>query len=104
MTKAEKYDILMDRLHGSRLYRVDELQKALFILGCCVSYDDLYVALKATGWIKLRLIRDRLLEEKRNIPKREPYSGVRHLVKWPLQVDRNADLPEWEPAPGKEGG
>jgi hypothetical protein len=78
------------------LYTVEGLQRCLFELGYSVPMDDLYTALKAAGWIKLRLIRDRLLETKRGIPKRDPYAGLRHLVKWPLGVSRHADLPGWD--------
>lgn len=76
------------------LYSLCSLQKALFSLGYAIPKDDLYFALKATGWIKLRLIRDRLLEAKKKMPKQYPFDGVRNLIKWPLQVDRNEDLPE----------
>ena len=97
MTKETKYKILCERVRTHKLYTVEGLQRALFALGCSISYDDLYIALKSSGWIKLRLIRDRLLETKRKLPKTNPpFGAMRQLVKWPLQVDRNEDLPEWE--------
>ncbi|MCK5020709.1 MAG: hypothetical protein KAS32_27055 [Candidatus Peribacteraceae bacterium] len=97
MTPAERRDaVIDDGLFGRELYTVGGLQRALYSFGVGVSTDDLYAALKATGWIKLRLIRDRLIETKRAMPKRTPFDGVRHLVKWPLLVNRNDDLPGWE--------
>jgi hypothetical protein len=88
--------VVSDGLFGRELYTVEGLQRTLHSFGADVSIDDLYAALKATGWIKLRLIRDRLLETKRAMPKRTPFDGVRHLVKYPLLVNRNDDLPEFE--------
>jgi hypothetical protein len=95
---AEKWknDFISEQVFGAELYTVIGLQKALFALGHDVPLDNLYAALKGTGWIKLRLIRDRLLETKRAMPKHTPFDGVRHLIKYPLLVDREADLPEWK--------
>lgn len=84
---------IKDFVDHKKLYTVVELQKVLFGMGHAISIDDLYAALKATGWIKLRLIRDRLLDMKRELPKHTPFDGVRHMIKFPLLVDRNADLP-----------
>ena len=96
MTRTERRSIVVEIGLARELYSVEGLQRALYELGHAVPAEDLYAALKAAGWIKLRLIRDRLLESKRTIPKREPYSGLRHLLKWPLQVHRNEDLPGWK--------
>jgi hypothetical protein len=97
MTGPERREaVIEDGLFGRELYTVEGLQRALYSFGAEVSIDDLYAALKATGWIKLRLIRDRLIETKRAMPKRTPFDGVRHLVKYPLLVNRNDDLPEFE--------
>lgn len=92
---AWKNKLIADQVFGNELYTLVGLQKALYSLGHNVPLDDLYSALKGTGWIKLRLIRDRLLETKRSMPKRTPFDGIRHLIKYPLLVDRDADLPEW---------
>jgi len=81
---------------NGELYTLDGLQKALFSLGYSVNKEDLYLALKATGWIKLRLIRDRLLQLKRKFPKNDPYAPMRHMIKWPLLVHRHEDLPEFK--------
>lgn len=89
MTKEQCKDLI----DHQKLYTVVELQKVLFGMGHAIKIDDLYLALKATGWIKLRLIRDRLLEMKRSMPKHTPFDGVRHMIKYPLLVDRNDDLP-----------
>jgi hypothetical protein len=93
--KSLRYRTIEKRVVQVNLYTLEELQKALFALGHPVPKDDLYIALKATGWIKLRLIRDRLLETKRDFPKREPFSAMRHIIKWPLLVKRHEDLPEY---------
>lgn len=82
-------------LFGDKLYTVSGLQKLLYSMGHSVPLDDLYWSLKYSGWIKLRLIRDRILDAKRKIPKCEPYSATRQLVKWPLLVGRDEDLPGW---------
>jgi len=95
MTQIEKYEILSNMVMSKELYSIAGLQRVLYSLGHEISCDDLYVALKSSGWIKLRLIRDRLLETKRNIPKGNPFGGLRQIAKWPLLVDRNADLPEY---------
>ena len=80
------------------LYDFVELHKALYSLGYSINKEDLYAAMKGTGWIKLRLIRDRLLELKRSIPKSSPreIKAIRDIIKWPLLVPRNADLPNFE--------
>jgi predicted transcriptional regulator len=91
-----KNSLIADQVFGVELYTVIGLQKSLFALGHNIPIDDLYSALKGNGWIKLRLIRDRLLETKRQMPKHTPFDGVRHLIKYPLLVDRDADLPEWK--------
>ncbi len=97
MTDSERRGaVVADGLFGRELYTVEGLQRALYSFGAEVLLDDLYAALKASGWIKLRLIRDRLLETKRKMPKQSPYDGLRHVVKWPLLVKRDADLPEFE--------
>ena len=95
MTQAEKYQILSNMVMSHELYSVSGLQRALYSLGHEISLDDLYVALKSSGWVKLRLIRDRLLQTKREIPKGNPFGALRQIAKWPLLVDRRADLPEW---------
>jgi hypothetical protein len=96
MTNSEHREMVIAAgLYGRELYTVEGLQRALYSFGVEVTLDDLYAALKSTGWIKLRLIRDRLLETKRAMPKRTPFDGVRHLVKYPLLVNRNDDLPEF---------
>lgn len=94
MNDKNKY--LESQVISTELYTIIGLQKMLFSLGHPVPLDDLYSALKGTGWIKLRLIRDRLLDLKRDMPKRCPYDGVRNMIKWPLLVDRKEDLPEWK--------
>ena len=91
-----KNDFIEGRVNGGELYTVIGLQKSLYSLGYSIPIGDLYSALKGNGWIKLRLIRDRLLDTKRAMPKRTPFDGVRNLVKWPLLVGRNEDLPEWK--------
>lgn len=80
------------------LYDFNELHKALYSLGYSIDRDDLYAAMKGTGWIKLRLIRDRLLELKRSIPKSSPkdVKSMRDRIRWTLLVPRNEDLPEWK--------
>ena len=96
MTPAEHRSILIEEgLLTRRLYTMEELQRALYALGHSVPKEDLYAALKATGWIKLRLIRDRLLETKRLLPKHNAFGGLRQIVKWPLLVKRQEDLPGW---------
>jgi hypothetical protein len=94
MTDKQKF--VHDQVYGGELYTVIGLQKALFILGHPVSMEDLYIALKGTGWIKLRLIRDKLLDMKRDMPKKTPFDAIRHMIKFPLLVERNEDLPEWK--------
>jgi hypothetical protein len=74
-----------------KLYSVIELQKLLFSRGYSVPLEDLYDAMKETGWIKLFLIRERLLDLKKQIPKGEAFDSLRHIIKWPLLVDRNKD-------------
>jgi hypothetical protein len=74
-----------------KLYSVIELQKFLYSKGYSIPLDDLYEAMKETGWIKLFLIRERLLDLKKKIPKGEPFDSLRHIVKWPLLVDRFDD-------------
>jgi hypothetical protein len=96
MENTWKTELVAKQVNGAELYTIIGLQKALYALGHSVTLCDLYAALKGSGWIKLRLIRDRLLDTKREIPKHTPFDGVRHLIKWPLLVDRNADLPEWK--------
>lgn len=91
-----KLDYISKQVNAMELYTVIGLQKALFSLGHPIPVDDLYAALKGSGWIKLRLIRDRLLDSKREIPKHTPFDGIRQIIKWPLLVDRNEDLPEWK--------
>ncbi len=84
---------IRDMVNHQKLYTVVELQKVLFGMGHSIQAQDLYDALKATGWIKLRLIRDRLIEMKRTMPKHTPFDGIRHMIKFPLLVDRDEDLP-----------
>lgn len=100
MTKQEKREYWIERHSHHQavpLYDFYELHKALFSLGYSIDKDDLYAAMKGTGWIKLRLIRDRLLEVKRSIPKSspKPIRDMRDKIKWPLLVPRNQDLPGW---------
>jgi hypothetical protein len=95
-----KNDFISEQVNGAELYTLVGLQKALYALGHDIPMDDLYSALKGNGWIKLRLIRDRLLETKRAMPKHTPFDGVRHLIKYPLLVDRCEDLPEWKKRSG----
>lgn len=80
-----------DHLNNGKLYSVVELQKALFSKGHSISLDDLYSVLKETGWIKLFLIRERLLQLKKELPKHTPFDGIRNLIKYPLQVPRDQD-------------
>jgi hypothetical protein len=96
MTPDERRAAVVEIGQRRRLYTVEGLARTLYEMGYGIDLDDLYTALKAAGWIKLRLIRDRLLEVKRDIPKRDPYSGLRQLVKSPLLVSRDDDLPEWK--------
>jgi len=91
-----KRDYVASKVYKDELYTLIGLQKSLYALGHSVALDDLYCALKGSGWVKLRLIRDRLLETKRMLPKHSPFDGIRHLIKWPLLVDREEDLPEWK--------
>lgn len=101
---AWKLDYIAGQVNGAELYTVIGLQKALFSLGHAVPVEDLYAALKGSGWIKLRLIRDRLLDAKRDMPKHTPFDGIRQIIKWPLLVDRNEDLPEWKKFNGSNQG
>lgn len=92
MTQVEKHAYFEKCVDTTKLYTVVELQKVLFSLGHSIQIEDLYIALKATGWIKLRIIRDRLLDLKRDMPKKYPFDGVRRLIKAPLLVDRHEDI------------
>lgn len=83
--------MLKDHLDNGKLYSIVELQKYLYAKGYSIPLDDLYESLKATGWIKLFLIRERLLELKKQLPKHTPFDGIRHLIRWPLLVDRFED-------------
>ena len=89
-------EIILEHVRGQPLYEVVSLQKALFQLGYSIPRNILYDAMKTTGWIKLFLIRERLLMLKKSIPKEFPFTGIRQLVKWPLLVDRAEDLPIWK--------
>lgn len=95
MTEQDRKELMERCIHERPLYSVYELSRALYALGHDVPVNDLYLALKATGWVKLRLIRDRLVLAKRKIPKAEPFGAIRQIIKWPLLVKRNEDLPEW---------
>ena len=92
MTPQEKYTYYESRIDNTKLYTVGELQKVLFEMGYSIPIDDLYLALKTTGWVKLRLIRDKLLDLKKDMPKKWPFDSVRHIIKSPLLVDRHGDL------------
>ena len=92
MVSSEARQAIHEIQKQRELYSVEELQKVLFSLGYEVPRNTLYLAMKWTGWLKLRLVRERLLEVKREIPKRYPFDGLRQLVKWPLLADREEDL------------
>jgi hypothetical protein len=87
---------IKEHYESKELYTVSILHKALISFGYEIKKDDLYQALKITGWVKLRLIRDRLLSIKRQFPKHYPFDGLRHLIRYPLLVKRNEDLPEYK--------
>lgn len=82
-----------EALYNSSLYTVESLYRVLHALGHTVPKDVLYLALKVTGFIKLILIRNRLIETKKSLPKQPPFDRLRQLVKWPLLVSREENLP-----------